>query len=90
VFRPQRAGRHVARIQLAIDGAPGEVELSGDALGDLPAPTSFYACNCRGAPAPSPAAVAPIALAALLALRRPRRRRVSGPPVSGRCRSGSS
>jgi len=71
IFRPARAGRHVAHIQLSIDGAPAELELSGDALGDAPEPTSFYACDCRTAG--SPARGAPLAFAVLLALRRRRR-----------------
>jgi len=71
LFRPKRVGPHVAHIQLAIDGEPGEIELTGDALGKLPEPTSFYACSCR-APS-SPAQGAPLALAVLLALRRRRR-----------------
>lgn len=71
LFRPVRVGRHVAHIRLAVDGAPGEIELSGDALGELPDPTSFYACSCRSPRSPAPGA--PIALAALLALRRRRR-----------------
>jgi hypothetical protein len=70
VFRPERAGRHVAYVQLAIDGEPGEIELTGDALGDIPEPTSFYACSCR-VPG-SPARSGPIALAVLLVLRRRR------------------
>jgi uncharacterized protein (TIGR03382 family) len=71
-FRPERAGRHVAHIRLAIDGAPGEIELSGDALGDVPEPTSFYACDCQSPRSPAPGA--PIALAVLLVLRRRRPR----------------
>ena len=72
VFRPERAGRHVAHIQLSIDGAPAELELTGDALGEAPEPTSFYACDCHTAG--SPTRGAPLALAVLLALRRRRSR----------------
>lgn len=72
-FRPTRAGRHVAHVQIAIDGAPGQIELSGDALGEPIEPTSFYACDCGSAG--SPAAGGPIALAALAVLRRRRRGR---------------
>jgi hypothetical protein len=71
-FRPARAGHHVAYIQLSIDGAPAELELSGDALGDAPGPTSFYACDCHTAGAP--ARGAPLAFTVLLALRRRRPR----------------
>jgi hypothetical protein len=35
-FRPRRAGRHGAPVQFAIDGAPGQIELSGDAIGARP------------------------------------------------------
>jgi hypothetical protein len=80
VFRPKRAGRHVAHVQLAIDGEPGEIELTGDARGELPEPTSFYACSCRapGAPAQS----GPLALAVLLVLRRRSPRTRPHPPVA--------
>lgn len=83
-FRPRRAGRHVAYIHVSIDGVPGEIELSGDALGELPEPTSFYACSCSGGRGPgSPAPAAPIAAALLLVLRRRRRMAVSAPSPSG-------
>jgi len=71
VFRPERAGHHVAHVQLAIDGEPGEIELTGDALGELPESTSFYSCDCRAPGAPAQGG--PIALAVLVALRRRRR-----------------
>ncbi len=74
-FRPERAGRHVAHVRLAIDGVPGQIELSGDALGELTEPTSFYACDCQGPGSPAPGA--PIALAVLLVLHRRRRSRCS-------------
>jgi MYXO-CTERM domain-containing protein len=80
VFRPKRIGRHVAYVQLAIDGAPGEIELSGDALGEVPEPTSFYACNCRSPGSPAPAGS--LALAVLLVLRRRRRPRHPRRPCS--------
>jgi MYXO-CTERM domain-containing protein len=91
-FRPRRAGRHVAYIRVAIDGAPGEIELSGDALGGLPEPTSFYACSCSGGGAGSPAPGAPIAAAVLLVLRRRRRSCAAGAvgAVSAPSPSGSS
>ncbi|HWO20417.1 MAG TPA: choice-of-anchor D domain-containing protein [Kofleriaceae bacterium] len=72
VFRPTRVGRHVAYVQLAIDGEPGEIELSGDALGEVPEPTSFYACDCQSPG--SPAAGGSLVLAVLLVLRRRRPR----------------
>ncbi len=74
-FRPTRAGRHVAHVQIAIDGAPGQIELSGDALGEPIEPTSFYACNCGSSG--SPVAGGPLALAVLAVLRRRRRGRCS-------------
>jgi MYXO-CTERM domain-containing protein len=74
-FRPRRAGRHGAHVQFAIDGAPGQIELSGDAIGAPIEPTIFYACNCGSAGSPAPGG--PLALAVLAVLRRRRRRRCS-------------
>jgi MYXO-CTERM domain-containing protein len=92
LFRPVRVGRHVAHIQLAVDGAPGEIELSGDALGGLPEPTSFYACSCSGGGGGAGSPGAPIAAAVLLVLRRRRRSDAAGAAgaVSAPSPSGSS
>jgi uncharacterized protein (TIGR03382 family) len=72
-FAPQRHGRHVAQLQLGVDGELRTVTLEGDALGEPIEPTSFYACNCGSAG--SPAAGGPLALAVLAVLRRRRRGR---------------
>ncbi len=81
VFRPRRVGRHVAHVRLSIDDAPAEIELIGDALGEVPEPVSFYACDCRTSGSPAPGA--PIALALLIALRR--RRKMSPVGEASRC-----
>ena len=73
-FRPRRAGRHVAQIRLSIDGAPGEIELIGDALGERPEATSFYACTCSGGGGgAAPVHAGAVAAAVLLVIRRRRR-----------------
>lgn len=73
-FRPRRAGRHVAQIRISIDGAPGEIELVGEALGELSEPTSFYACTCSGGGGGgAPVQGGVLAAAVLLVIRRRRR-----------------
>jgi MYXO-CTERM domain-containing protein len=73
-FAPQRHGRHVAQLQLGVDGEQRTVTLEGDAIDLDFERTSFYACGCT---TPRAGGGAPIALAIALALvvLRPRRRR---------------
>lgn len=79
VFRPRRAGHYAARLHVAIDGVPAEIELSGDALGGPDEPTSFYACTCSsgggggGGGAGDAVRGAPLAAAVLIVIRRRRR-----------------
>lgn len=74
VFAPLRHGRHVATIELTIDGEPVSIEIAGDGIDPDFKRTSFYACGCTSPGVVDGSGGWPIVIAVALVVFRRRRR----------------
>jgi MYXO-CTERM domain-containing protein len=70
-FSPNQPGPHRSRLAIDVDGSESIIILEGDATGELPVETSFYACGCSGSADPQRGW--PILIAVVLVVRRRRR-----------------